>query len=168
MPRPKKFKNTYYSDSPLIWFSYWFSRWYHFVSLLFLILGILFFMSKVTILLTLYLFVSVWGVIQLLNLFVIVTLRAPLIKFIVIDYQSQSLTISYKYPFGTLKVKILNHNCFAFRVWKNKHEHLTTIKAKGFKITIRDGQFGLDLLELWKLNFELDKIGEKYRRIFDF
>ena len=97
----------------------------------------------------------------------IVVLQAPSIKFIVINYEKQSLTICYRYPFGGLQIKTLEHNSLTFRVWKNKYESLTTIKAEGFKATIRDGQFGLDILDLWKLNTELRKISKQYRKFFD-
>lgn len=45
---------------------------------------------------------------------------------------------------------------------------MTTIKTDDFKVTIREGQFGLDLLDLWNFNIELAKIGEKYKRFWDF
>ena len=168
MSKPKKFKNEKYSDSPLIWFSYSFSHWYHFVLLLVFVFGMTFYIGEPTVISTLYFSILTWGAIQLLNLFIVVALKAPLIKVIDINYQHKSLTISYKYPFGKIQVKTLNHNFFAFRVWKNRYESLTTIKTEEFKITIREGQFGLDLLDLWKLNFELNKIGKRYRRILDF
>ena len=168
MTKPKRFNNEDYSNSPLIWFSYWFSRWYKFALLVTLVSGITFLLGKITFLGILFFSILTWGAIQLFNLFIIVVLQAPLIQFIDINYQNKSLTISYKYPFGKIKYKILSHNSVSFRVWQNRFESLTTIKTEDSKITIREGQFGLDLLDLWKLNIELDKIGSKYRKFYDF
>ena len=168
MTKPKRFNNEDYSNSPLIWFSYWFSRWYKFALLVTLVSGITFLLGKITFLGILFFSILTWGAIQLFNLFIIVVLQAPLIQFIDINYQNKSLTISYKYPFGKIKNKILSHNSVSFRVWQNRFESLTTIKTEDSKITIREGQFGLDLLDLWKLNIELDKIGSKYRKFYDF
>ena len=167
MPRTKKFKNMNYSDSPLIWFSYCFLQWHQFALLFLLVLGLTILLKKVTLFFILYLFISTWGAFQMLNLFMVIVLQAPLIKAIDINYRNESLTISYKYPFGKLQVKSLEHNSFTFRIWRNKYESLTTIKTEDFKLTVRDGQFGLDILDLWKLNAELGKIGEKYSKFFD-
>lgn len=169
MTKSKKIKNEKYSDSFLFWVSYYFTHWYDFALLLLLVLGVTtFIVGKVTIIATLFFSVLTWGLTQLFNLFIIIAFQAPLIQFIVIDYQNKSLIITYKYPFGKIKIKTLNHNSFSLRVWKNRHHSFTTIKSEDFKITIRDGQFGLDLLDLWKLNTELAKIGNRYRSFFDF
>jgi hypothetical protein len=168
MTKPKSYKNENYSDSHLIWFSYWFSKWYNFVGLILIVLGFSFWLGKVSLFITVYFSFLTWGTIQLLNLFIVIALRGPLIKYIEINNQNLTLTIIYKYPFGKVQTKILNHQSFSFRVWSNQFESMTTLKTDDFKVTIRDGKFGLDLLDFWKFNAELAKIGEKYRRFWDF
>ncbi len=168
MTKTKTYKNENYSDSPLVWFSYWFSKWYNFVELTLLVLGLSFWLGKVSLFITVYFSFLTWGTIQLLNLYIVIALRGPLIKYIEINNQNCTLTIIYKYPFGKVQTKILNHHSFSFRVWRNKVESMTTIKTDDFKVTIRDGQFGLDLLDLLYFNIELAKIGEKYRYFWDF
>jgi len=168
MTKPKSYKNDNYSDSPLVWFSYQFSKWYNFVGLTLLVLGLSFWLGKVSLFITVYFSFLTWGTTQLLNLFIVIALRGPLIKYIEINNQNSTLTIIYKYPFGKVQTKILNHHSFSFRIWGNKFESMTTIKTDDFKVTIREGQFGLDLLDLWNFNIELAKIGEKYKRFWDF
>jgi hypothetical protein len=168
MTKPKSYKNDNYSDSPLVWFSYQFSKWYNFVGLTLLVLGLSFWLGKVSLFITVYFSFLTWGTTQLLNLFIVIALRGPLIKYIEINNQNSTLTIIYKYPFGKVQTKILNHHSFSFRVWGNNIESMTTIKTDDFKVTIREGQFGLDILDLWNFNIELEKIGEKYKCFWDF
>lgn len=114
MTKPKSYKNGNYSDSPLVWFSYWFSKWYNFVGLTLLVLGLSFWLGKVSLFITVYFSFLTWGTTQLLNLFIVIALRGPLIKYIEINNQNSTLTIIYKYPFGKVKTKILNHHSFSF------------------------------------------------------